>query len=100
MRAQRLEVRADTLLGKGCRNACGTSPDTCCSARMEATDPTHAQHTVEMMTGALDWLKVGVFATVIAPGVLERGVVREHPDVLEAARRAGREAVESCERLE
>ena len=57
-------------------------------------DAYDARHAVGMLTDALAWQKSELLATVLATGVLERGVVREHPDVLAAARRAGREAVE------
>ncbi|TEU18523.1 MAG: flavodoxin family protein [Anaerolineales bacterium] len=61
---------------------------------LEDTDASTARHTVGMFTDALAYLKAELFATVLAPGVLDRGQVREHPDVLEAARRAGRAAIE------
>jgi putative NADPH-quinone reductase len=61
---------------------------------LEDTDTRTARHTVGMLTDALAYLKAELFATVLAPGVLDRGKVREHPDILEAARRAGREAIE------
>jgi len=60
---------------------------------MEDTDASTARHTVGMFTDALAYLKAELFATVLAPGVLDRGKVREHPDVLETARRTGREAI-------
>ena len=47
-----------------------------------------------MLEDALAWQKSELFATILAPGVMERGVVRDHPDILAVARRAGREAVE------
>ena len=61
---------------------------------LEDTDASTARHTVGMLTDVLAYLKAELFATVLAPGVLDRGKVREHPDVLEAARRAGQEAIE------
>jgi multimeric flavodoxin WrbA len=57
-------------------------------------DARDAQHTVGMLKDALAWQKSKLFATILAPGVMERGVVRDHPGILAAARRAGREAVE------
>jgi hypothetical protein len=33
------------------------------------------------------------FATVVAPGVFDRGAIREHPDVLATAYQAGQEAI-------
>jgi multimeric flavodoxin WrbA len=53
-----------------------------------------ARHTVGMLEDALAWQKSELFATILAPGVMARGVVRDHPDVLAAARRAGRAAIE------
>jgi NAD(P)H-dependent FMN reductase len=61
---------------------------------LEDTDASTARHTVGMLTDALAYLKAELFATVLAPGVLDRGKVREHPNVLETARRTGREAIE------
>jgi multimeric flavodoxin WrbA len=56
-----------------------------------------ARHTVGMLEDALAWQKSELFATVLAPGVFERGVVREHPEVLAEAHRAGQEAVETLD---
>ncbi len=61
---------------------------------MEDKDPKIARHTVGMFTDAMAYLKMELFATILAPGVLDPGKVREHPDVLAAARRAGREAID------
>lgn len=61
-------------------------------------DAYDARHTVGMLEDALMWQKTDRFTTLVAPGVFERGVVREHPDLLEAACRAGREAVETLVR--
>jgi multimeric flavodoxin WrbA len=58
-------------------------------------DARDARHTVGMLEDALAWQKAELFATVLAPGVFERGVIREHVDILAAARQAGREAVET-----
>lgn len=60
---------------------------------MEDTNPNGARHTVGMLTDALDYLKAEVIATMVVPGVLDLGAVRERPDALEAALRAGREAI-------
>jgi len=57
-------------------------------------DAHDARYTVGMLEDALAWQKSDIVATVVAPGVFERGIVREHPDILAAARRAGREAIE------
>jgi multimeric flavodoxin WrbA len=57
------------------------------------TDVGAARHTVGMLTDTLAYLEAEIFATVLAPGVLDPGQVREHPDVLAAAYRAGREVL-------
>jgi hypothetical protein len=57
-------------------------------------DAYDARHTVGMLEDALAWQKSELFATILAPGVMERGAVRERPDTLAAARQAGRAAVE------
>jgi multimeric flavodoxin WrbA len=62
---------------------------------LEDTDISTARHTIGMLADMLDYLQMELFTTVVAPGVLHRGEVREHPDVLARARRAGREAIES-----
>jgi NAD(P)H-dependent FMN reductase len=60
---------------------------------MEDEDPAGARHAVGMLTDAVEWIKAEVYATILATGVAERGAVRGHPEVLEAAREAGRRAV-------
>jgi len=57
-------------------------------------NPQIARHTVGMLTDALAWKKAELFATILAPGVLDLGAVRKHPDVLAAAYRAGRAAIQ------
>lgn len=57
-------------------------------------DARDARHTVGMLQDALAWQKSDVFATMVAPGAFERGTIRDHSDVLAAARQAGRDAVE------
>lgn len=57
------------------------------------SEPKTAQHVVGMMTDALDYIEAEFFATVLAPGVNDPGEVRQHPEVLAAAYRAGKEAV-------
>jgi multimeric flavodoxin WrbA len=57
------------------------------------SDPQTARHTVGMFEDALDYVEAERFAVVVAPGVNARGEVRQHPDLLEAAYRAGQEAV-------
>ena len=58
------------------------------------TDTSTARHAVGMLADALAYLKMDLAATVLAPGVLDPGEVRRTPDVLAAARRAGREVVD------
>jgi multimeric flavodoxin WrbA len=57
-------------------------------------DARDARHTVGMLEDALAWQKSELLATILAPGVMDRGAVRDHPDALTAARQAGRDAVE------
>jgi NAD(P)H-dependent FMN reductase len=61
---------------------------------MEDEDSAGARHAVGMLTNSVEWIKAEVFATILAPGVSERGAVRRHAEILEAAREAGRRAVE------
>ena len=56
------------------------------------TDAGVARHTVGMLTDALTYARAELVATVVAAGVNDRGDVRNHPDVLAAARQAGRHA--------
>jgi multimeric flavodoxin WrbA len=57
------------------------------------TDTATARHVVGMFEDVLAYLKVELFATVLAPGAHHWGEVREHSTVLAAAYRAGQEAV-------
>jgi len=52
-----------------------------------------ARHLVGMLEGALAHLKMELFATILAPNAWDLGKVREQPDIMAAAYRAGREAV-------
>ena len=52
-----------------------------------------ARHTVGMFEDILSYLKIELASTIVAPGVHDRGAVREHPDMLAKAYQAGREAV-------
>ncbi len=56
-------------------------------------NPRTARHTVGMLTDSLNYLNVEIVATILAPGVEEQGVVRNYPDVLAAARQAGKKAI-------
>ena len=56
-------------------------------------NPAVARHTVGIFADALNFVGAELFATVLAPDVFDRGKVREHPDRLETAYRAGQEAV-------
>ncbi len=53
-----------------------------------------ARHTVGMLTDVMNYLGIKLVATVIAPGATRLGAVRDRTDVMAAAHRAGREAVE------
>ena len=53
-----------------------------------------ARHTVGMLKDALSWQKTELLTTLLVPGVMKRGAVRERHDVLATARRAGRDAAQ------
>ena len=55
-----------------------------------------ARYTVGILSDSLAWKKAELFATVLAPGVAGPGDARKHPDIVEAAYRAGRKAVETA----
>jgi hypothetical protein len=61
---------------------------------MEDANAGGARHLVGMLTDALNWLKAEVVATVLAPGVHRRGEVCKRTDLMEAAHRAGQQAVQ------
>jgi multimeric flavodoxin WrbA len=52
------------------------------------------EDTVGTIEDALTYKKSELFATIVASGVEKRGAVRDHPNVLAAARQAGRNALE------
>jgi NAD(P)H-dependent FMN reductase len=52
------------------------------------------RHTVGILTESLNYVGAEVVATVLAPGVHRRGEVSQRTDLMEAARHAGREAVQ------
>ena len=60
---------------------------------MGDADAGTARHTVGMFTDALTYAEADLVATVLAPGVNDRGEVASHPSVMAAARQAGRQAV-------
>lgn len=60
---------------------------------LEDTNEGTARHTVGMFKDVLAYLKMEHLSTIVAPGVFDRGAVREHPDVLAEAYRTGREAI-------
>lgn len=57
------------------------------------TDEKTARNIVGMFEDALRYLKMELFAAVLAPGAYDRGAVRGHEDVMRTARQAGRNAV-------
>jgi multimeric flavodoxin WrbA len=57
------------------------------------TDEGTARHAVGMFDDALRYLKMELFATILAPGAYERGAVRGHEDVMRRAYGVGRNAV-------
>jgi hypothetical protein len=60
------------------------------------SDASFARHIVGMFEGSFAHLEMDLIATIVAPDVWNAGKVRDHPDVLAAARQAGREAVAFC----
>lgn len=58
------------------------------------TDANVARHTVGMLNDAMAYVKAKIVATIVAPGVNDRGEVCRYPEVLESARAAGRQAVQ------
>ena len=60
---------------------------------MGDADAGTARHTVGMFTDALMYAEADLVATVLAPGVNDRGEVAGHASVMAAARQAGRQAV-------
>lgn len=64
---------------------------------LENEKQTSARHTTGMFEGTLDWLKMELFATVVAPGADKPGDVRKYPDILNNARVAGKDVVENME---
>jgi multimeric flavodoxin WrbA len=59
------------------------------------TEAATARHVVGMFEDVLAYLKMELFATVLALGVLHPGEVREHSSALEVAYRAGQDSVEA-----
>ncbi len=62
---------------------------------LEDSNAETARHTIGMLTDALTYLKMEIFATLVTPGLHHRGEARKHPDFLAAARRTGRKAFET-----
>ena len=62
--------------------------------RSEDTYAAAPRHTVGILTEALNDVGVEIVATVLAPGVHPRGEVSQRADIIEVARRTGREAAE------
>jgi multimeric flavodoxin WrbA len=60
----------------------------------EDTYASAPRHTVGILTESLDYVGAEVVATVLAPGVHRRGEVSQRTDLMEVARRAGREAIQ------
>ena len=55
--------------------------------------PNYARHTVGMFIDIFNYLDMELFETVLAPGLEERGKVREKKDILEKAYKAGQMAI-------
>lgn len=62
---------------------------------MGEPDTSYADCAVRTVKTALAYLKVELFDTLLAPNVWDLGEVREYPDVIEAAYRAGQKVVTS-----
>ena len=60
---------------------------------MGDTDERTARHTIGMFEDSLDWLENKAFATILAPGVDERGEAKERKEILTRAYQAGKDAV-------
>jgi len=63
---------------------------------MEDTNLATARHTVGMIADSLEYLKTRLLTSIIAPGVLNKGEVDSHTDILAEARRAGEAAALSA----
>ena len=55
----------------------------------------YARHTIGMLTDVLDYLSMELYATILAPGMNERGAVRKNVSLLERAHDTGREVIKS-----
>jgi len=56
-----------------------------------------AQHTIGMFRSIMDYLNMKHIATVVAPGINQRGAIREKSSILTIARDTGRFAVEELD---
>ena len=64
---------------------------------LENKNKISARHTTGMFKGTLEWLKMDLFTTIVAPGAHKPGDVRKYPDILNNARVAGKEVIENME---
>lgn len=60
---------------------------------MEDTNLATARHTVGMIADSLAYLKTELLASIVAPGVLNKGEIDSHQEILAEARRAGERAM-------
>jgi multimeric flavodoxin WrbA len=60
---------------------------------LEDTDKRSPRHTVGMFEDILAYVRIEHVATIVASGVLDRGAVRQYPEVLAEAYRTGWEAI-------
>lgn len=65
----------------------------------EGGHPRYARHTVGILTDVLDYLGMELFETVLAPGVNDRGAIREKIDILKRAYKSGQEAIKKITNL-
>lgn len=54
-----------------------------------------ARHTVGMFKDAFEYTKTEIYATILAPGISERGAVAKYPEILKVAFKAGQEVLRS-----
>jgi len=62
---------------------------------MEDTNVATARHTVGMIADSLAYLKTELLTSIVAPGVLNKGEIDSHQEILAEARQAGETAARS-----
>jgi len=59
----------------------------------EGGHPKYARHTVGILTDVLDYLNMELLDTILAPGVVNRGAVREKSGIMKKAYDVGQKAI-------